>query len=117
MIVPSASLLGSPRRWNRLPAAPAVRRRFSVLRYWPVWVSRCPHCHRPDGLKRLVDAAHQMGIGIIIDVVVNHFGPDDLDLWQYDGWSENGKGGIYFYNDQRAWTPWGENRPDLAAAR
>ena len=66
----------------------------------------------PDGLKRLVDAAHAQGIGIIIDVVYNHFGPDNLDLWQYDGWSENNKGGIYFYNDHRAWTPWGENRPD-----
>lgn len=66
----------------------------------------------PDGLKRLVDVAHALGIALIIDVVLNHFGPDNLDLWQYDGWSENGKGGIYFYNDHRAWTPWGENRPD-----
>jgi 1,4-alpha-glucan branching enzyme len=67
----------------------------------------------PDGLKRLVDVAHALGIALIIDIVLNHFGPDNLDLWQYDGWSENGKGGIYFYNDQRAWTPWGENRPDF----
>jgi 1,4-alpha-glucan branching enzyme len=67
----------------------------------------------PDAFKRLVDAAHQQGIGIVLDVVINHFGPDDLDLWQFDGWSENGKGGIYFYNDHRAWTPWGENRPDF----
>ncbi len=66
----------------------------------------------PDGFKGLVDAAHAQGIAIILDVVYNHFGPDNLDLWQYDGWSENNKGGIYFYNDQRAWTPWGENRPD-----
>jgi 1,4-alpha-glucan branching enzyme len=66
----------------------------------------------PDGLKRLVDAAHAQGIGVIIDIVCNHFGPDNLDLWQYDGWNENGKGGIYFYNDERSWTPWGENRPD-----
>jgi 1,4-alpha-glucan branching enzyme len=66
----------------------------------------------PDGLKRLVDAAHEQGIGIIIDVVYNHLGPDNLDLWRYDGWSENNKGGIYFYNDHRSWTPWGENRPD-----
>ncbi|MCE0485003.1 MAG: alpha amylase C-terminal domain-containing protein [Methylacidiphilales bacterium] len=66
----------------------------------------------PDGLKRLIDAAHAQGIGVILDIVYNHFGPDDLDLWQYDGWSENNRGGIYFYNDQRAWTPWGENRPD-----
>ena len=66
-----------------------------------------------DGFKRLVDAAHGQGIGVILDVVINHFGPDDLDLWQFDGWSKNDKGGIYFYNDQRAWTPWGENRPDF----
>ena len=66
----------------------------------------------PDGFKRLVDAAHQHDIAIILDVVYNHFGPDNLDLWQYDGWSENNLGGIYFYNDHRAWTPWGENRPD-----
>lgn len=66
----------------------------------------------PLAFKRLVDAAHAAGIGIIVDVVLNHFGPSDLDLWQFDGWSENGKGGIYFYNDHRSWTPWGENRPD-----
>ena len=30
----------------------------------------------PDGLKRLVDAAHQRGIGVILDVVYNHLGPD-----------------------------------------
>ena len=66
-----------------------------------------------DAFKRLVDAAHQQGIAIVLDVVINHFGPDDLDLWQFDGWSENNKGGIYFYNDHRAWTPWGENRPDF----
>jgi 1,4-alpha-glucan branching enzyme len=49
---------------------------------------------------------------VVLDVVYNHFGPGDLDLWQFDGWSENGGGGIYFYNDWRAETPWGMNRPD-----
>ncbi|CAN5523166.1 malto-oligosyltrehalose trehalohydrolase [soil metagenome] len=29
----------------------------------------------PEGLKRLVDACHQHGIGVLIDVVYNHFGP------------------------------------------
>ncbi len=67
----------------------------------------------PEGLKKLVNVAHTLGMALIIDIVINHFGPDNLDLWQYDGWSENDKGGIYFYNDQRAWTPWGDNRPDF----
>ncbi|KAI9001632.1 malto-oligosyltrehalose trehalohydrolase [Gaertneriomyces semiglobifer] len=30
----------------------------------------------PDGLKRLVDACHNRGIGVIMDVVYNHLGPD-----------------------------------------
>jgi maltooligosyltrehalose trehalohydrolase len=51
----------------------------------------------PEGLKRLIDAAHAAGIGIIIDVVYNHLGPDGNYLGAY---------GPYFtgrYN-----TPWGE---------
>jgi 1,4-alpha-glucan branching enzyme len=35
-----------------------------------------------------------------------------MDLWQFDGWSDNDKGGIYFYNDHRSSTPWGDTRPD-----
>ena len=66
----------------------------------------------PDGLKDLVKAAHQRGLAVIVDVVYNHFGPSDLATWQFDGWSENGKGGIYFYNDDRSSTPWGDTRPD-----
>ncbi|NML63770.1 DUF3459 domain-containing protein [Hymenobacter sp. RP-2-7] len=62
--------------------------------------------------RELVRAAHQHGIAVVLDVVYNHFGPGDLDLWQFDGWSENNGGGIYFYNDWRAETPWGMNRPD-----
>ncbi|MCP9834688.1 alpha amylase C-terminal domain-containing protein [Cyanobium sp. Aljojuca 7A6] len=64
------------------------------------------------GFKRFIKRAHQAGIAVILDIVFNHFGPSDLDLWRFDGWSENGKGGIYFYNDDRAQTPWGETRPD-----
>lgn len=67
-------------------------------------------------LLEFVKAAHQRGIGVILDAVYNHFGPDDLDLWQFDGWSENDKGGIYFYNDWRSTTPWGETRPDYGRA-
>ncbi len=66
----------------------------------------------PEDLAKFVDKAHAHGIAVIIDVVFNHFGPSDMDLWQFDGWSENDKGGIYFYNDHRSSTPWGDTRPD-----
>ncbi len=66
----------------------------------------------PDELKDLVKAAHGQGIAVLLDVVYNHLGPSDLDLWQFDGWSEGDKGGIYFYQDHRSSTPWGETRPD-----
>ena len=66
----------------------------------------------PLAFKQFVRRAHREGIAVILDVVYNHLGPDDNDLWQFDGWSENNRGGIYFYNDDRAVTPWGETRPD-----
>ncbi len=65
-----------------------------------------------EGLKTFVRECHRNGIAVILDVVYNHFGPSDLDLWRFDGWSENDGGGIYFYNDGRASTPWGNTRPD-----
>ncbi len=66
----------------------------------------------PLAFKRFVKRAHEYGIAVILDVVYNHLGPSDLDLWQFDGWFENNLGGIYFYNDDRAKTPWGDTRPD-----
>ena len=66
----------------------------------------------PRAFKDFVRTAHDNGFAVILDVVYNHFGPSDIDLWQFDGWSENDKGGIYFYNDDRAATPWGDTRPD-----
>ncbi|WP_295649612.1 alpha-amylase family glycosyl hydrolase [uncultured Mucilaginibacter sp.] len=66
----------------------------------------------PDAFKAFVKAAHEQGIAVLLDVVYNHFGPTDMDLWQFDSWSENGKGGIYFYNDWKSETPWGDTRPD-----
>jgi 1,4-alpha-glucan branching enzyme len=67
----------------------------------------------PDALKRFMKACHERGIAVAMDVVHNHYGPTDLDLWQFDGWSQNNLGGIYFYNDDRAHTPWGSTRPDF----
>jgi 1,4-alpha-glucan branching enzyme len=70
----------------------------------------------PKSFKEFVKAAHAHGIAVIVDVVYNHFGPSDLDLWQFDGWHENEHGGIFFYNDNRAKTPWGDTRPDYGRA-
>jgi 1,4-alpha-glucan branching enzyme len=62
----------------------------------------------PDALKAFVDAAHQRGIAVMGDVVFNHLGPNDMDLWQYDGWSTSSTtGGIFFYEDANSSTPWG----------
>ncbi len=66
----------------------------------------------PDAFKDFVRAAHAAGFAVILDVVYNHFGPSDIDLWRFDGWGEGETGGIYFYGDHRAATPWGETRPD-----
>jgi len=52
----------------------------------------------PDGLKRLVDAAHQHGLAVVLDVVYNHFGPDGNYLRAYSP----------DYFTDRYQTPWGE---------
>ena len=64
----------------------------------------------PDQFRSLVQAAHQRGIAVIVDVVYNHLGSPAADMWQFDGWSADPSkyGGIYFYNDWRAHTDWGD---------
>jgi maltooligosyltrehalose trehalohydrolase len=52
----------------------------------------------PDALKRFVDAAHLLGIGVILDVVYNHLGPDGNYLRAYSP----------DYFTDRYQTPWGE---------
>ncbi|GAC1324098.1 MAG: malto-oligosyltrehalose trehalohydrolase [Chloroflexota bacterium] len=52
----------------------------------------------PDALKRFIDAAHQHGIGVILDVVYNHFGPDGNYL----------RGFATDYFTDRYKTPWGD---------
>jgi len=66
----------------------------------------------PDGFRDFVNAAHQRGIAVIVDVVYNHLGDSAGDMWQFDGWQDKGKGGIYFYNDWRSRTDWGDTRFD-----
>ncbi|MEX1111662.1 MAG: alpha-amylase family glycosyl hydrolase [Chthoniobacterales bacterium] len=63
----------------------------------------------PDGLKRLVKAAHERGMKVQLDVVHNHWNPPGDGLWEFDG-----VGNIYFYPDNpQGWTAWG-SRPDYA---
>src|SRR6478735_2816644 len=37
----------------------------------------------PDDFRRFVDRAHALGIGVILDVVYNHFGPDGCYLREF----------------------------------
>ena len=72
----------------------------------------------PDGFKTLVKACHARGIAVLLDVVHNHYGPDTLDMWNFDGWAgvnSLGGGGIYFYETNTALqiTPWGYTRPNF----
>jgi maltooligosyltrehalose trehalohydrolase len=49
------------------------------------------HYGTPDDLRQLVDAAHQQGLGIILDVVYNHLGPDGNYLSKYSADYFSGK--------------------------
>jgi maltooligosyltrehalose trehalohydrolase len=51
----------------------------------------------PNGLKRLVDAAHRQGLAVLLDVVYNHLGPEGNYLREF---------GPYFSDRYR--TTWGE---------
>lgn len=54
----------------------------------------------PHGLKRFIDAAHRRGIGVLLDVVYNHFGPEGNYLPAITG------GRIF---NSRHQTPWGDS--------
>jgi maltooligosyltrehalose trehalohydrolase len=51
----------------------------------------------PEGLKKLVDACHAKGIGVFLDVVYNHLGPEGNYFFYF---------GPYFTKQYR--TPWGD---------
>jgi maltooligosyltrehalose trehalohydrolase len=47
----------------------------------------CAVYGKPDELRHLIDRAHALGLGIVLDVVYNHFGPDGNYLSQFsDGY-------------------------------
>jgi len=52
----------------------------------------------PDDLRRFVDRAHQLGLGVVLDVVYNHFGPDGNYLRRFSP----------RYFSTRHTTEWGE---------
>ncbi|EYF04297.1 malto-oligosyltrehalose trehalohydrolase [Chondromyces apiculatus] len=52
----------------------------------------------PDGLRRLIDAAHREGLAVLIDAVYNHFGPDGNYLRAFST--------HYFTHKHQ--TPWGD---------
>lgn len=52
---------------------------------------------RPEDLKALIDAAHDRGLMVLLDVVYNHFGPEGNYLHAY---------AKRFFDDERH-TPWG----------
>jgi maltooligosyltrehalose trehalohydrolase len=66
----------------------------------------------PEGLRRLVDAAHARGLAVILDVVYNHLGPEGNYLHTFTS-------GRYFTDRHK--TPWGDavnvDGPDSAAVR
>jgi len=39
----------------------------------------------PDDVRRFVDRAHSLGLGVILDVVYNHFGPDGNYITRFTG--------------------------------
>ena len=51
----------------------------------------------PEGLRRLVEACHEHGLAVVLDVVYNHLGPEGNYLGDF---------GPYFTDQYRS--PWGQ---------
>jgi 1,4-alpha-glucan branching enzyme len=73
-----------------------------------------------DGFKTFVKACHARGIAVLMDVVHNHYGPGDLEMWNFDGFAGSnsfGGGGIYFYESNPALqiTPYANTRPNFSS--
>jgi len=62
----------------------------------------------PDQLKQFVKECHARGLAVHLDIVHNHYGPQNVDLLQFDGTGNTDNGGIYFYEGEGiGMTPWG----------
>ena len=69
---------------------------YNPISNWaPEWIYGTP-----DDLKTMVDALHQEGIAVLLDIVWNHFSFDDNFMWFYDG-SQT------YFDDPAVETPWG----------
>lgn len=72
----------------------------------------------PAALRRFIAECHRRDIAVHVDIVHNHYGPEGLDLWDFDTYGKTppspmSPSGIYFYSDpEMAQTPWGP-RPDF----
>ncbi len=76
----------------------------------------------PDGFKTFVKACHARGMAVVLDVIHNHYGPSDLEMWNFDGFAgvnSLGGGGIYFYesNTNLQITPYGATRPNFSSSQ
>ena len=57
----------------------------------------------PEGLKQFVNACHQQGLAVVLNVVYNHLGPEGNYLANF---------GPYFTDNYK--TPWGAARTSMA---
>lgn len=57
----------------------------------------CRRYGTPDDVRRLVDTAHSLGLGVLLDAVYNHFGPDGAYCTVFSP----------FYQSSRHQSPWG----------
>ncbi len=61
------------------------------------WFAPFHHYGEPDDLRRFIDRAHGLGLGVILDVVYNHFGQLGNSLPHF----------AHAYIDTATLTPWG----------
>jgi 1,4-alpha-glucan branching enzyme len=67
-----------------------------------------------ESFRKFIQACHTNGIAVLLDIVHNHYGPENIAVWQFDQPGSATDGGIYFYKDEdRRLTEWGP-RPNFS---